>query len=238
MLIILRKLSLQSFMKPKDLKPLCSWSSRAPMFGKQLFYVPNFYNEHEKVSFPEWSCAQIFGNTAPVYLEYCSGNGSWIASKAHEESQCNWVAIEKKFDRVRKIWSKSQNLHLPNLFTVWGEAFTFTHFYIPSHSITKIFINFPDPWPKKKQKKHRLITSVFIAELVRILKKEGTITFVTDDQPYLLESMALFFENPHLTSAFPEPFYVNEWPNYGTSYFDSLWREKGRAIHYLHLIKT
>lgn len=222
-------------MKAKELRPLCVFEERAPLFGDRLFYVPKNYDKHHLSDFPGWVNEKVFLNEAPIYIEYCSGNGSWIAAKARAEPHVNYVAVEVRFDRVRKIWAKAKNLFLNNLFTIWGEAFTFTHYYVPNSSVSKIFINFPDPWPKRRQEKHRLLTKEFIFEMARVLKPSGTIMFVTDEENYLQRTCRLFLESPHLTPSFPEPYVVTEFPNYGTSFFDTLWREKGKKIHYLQL---
>jgi len=219
-------------MKPEDLKSPFSWDERRILIQDYVWYVPAHYDNYEEFKFLGWSDTQFFGNEKPVYVEYCSGNGSWIADKAAQELHINWVGIEKKFPRVRKIWSKVKNLGLTNLFGVCGEGFNLTKRYFPEACVDHIFINFPDPWPKARHAKHRIIQPAFVQELWRILKKDGVVTFVTDDPDYSDWAIEHFNQNPGFSSCCPAPYYTNEQPEYGTSYFEELWRGKGKTIRY------
>lgn len=221
-------------MQPKDLKTAFSWEERCPLIADRVFHVPAYYEKHDAFHFPGWDDPQLFGNKNPICIEYCSGNGKWIASRAHQFPHLNWVAVEKRFDRVRKIWSKTKNESLSNLITVCGEAFTFTHHYVANQSIEKVFINFPDPWPKEKHEKHRLMKSPFIEELARVLKPGKEVTFVSDDSVYVESTTAVFKAHPlfHLKE------HVSELSGYGNSWFESLWRDKGKSIHYLQFVLT
>jgi tRNA (guanine-N7-)-methyltransferase len=216
-------------MRPKDLKSPYCWEDRRPLLEDRVFYVPEFYDKHQACSFPDWKT--IFGNDHPVIIEYGAGNGMWTAEKAQDLSQ-NWVAVELDFERVRKIWSKVKNLGLPNLFVISGKAQTFAKEYLPTASIDGIYINFPDPWPKDRHAKNRLFQQPFINELARTIKPGGTLIVVTDDPPYSEQICREMLAHPAWESDFPAPYYVTEWEGYGTSYFDALWREKGKVIHY------
>src|SRR5689334_17206226 len=122
-------------MNQKDLKFPFKWEERRPFLLDRVFFVPKCYDQHDKALFPGWHDAQVFAHDAPVWIEYCAGNGSWIAEKAKQHRNRNWVAVEKKFSRVRKIWSKMRNLELDNLFIVCGEAMLFTRHYVASESV-------------------------------------------------------------------------------------------------------
>lgn len=214
-------------MKPKDLKFPFRWEERRPYLGDQVLFIPDYYTTYEVWTFPGWKA--IFGNDRPVVIEYCSGNGTWICDRAKKFPHFNWVAVEWRFERVRKIWSKAKNYGLSNLWVVCGEALTFTEAYVPSSSISNIFVNFPDPWPKLKHAKNRLFQSPFEKQLARILASKGELVVVTDDEPYGKQIVETLSQWNHLC--------VPEIPEYGTSYFDSLWRDKGRSIYYHRFTK-
>lgn len=217
-------------MKAKEIKPLCSWEERRPIVHDKMLYIPPYYQEHNRFSFPGFD--QLFDNQKPIALEYCSGNGSWIIEKALQEPNYNWVAVEKRFDRVRKIFAKAKNRHLDNLFVVWGEALTFTRYYLIKHSVDRLFINFPDPWPKNGAAKHRLLSADFLEELARVMKEGAEALFVTDETLYHEKTRALFLKSGNFYSAFPEPYYTSSLPGYGSSFFENLWRSKGKTIYY------
>jgi len=149
-------------MKPKDLKYPFPWEDRGVIVQDRVWYVPEYYDDYERFTFPGWAHPDLFGNNNPINLEYCSGNGTWIANKAIAEPHLNWVAIEKKFARVQKIWSKISNLGLNNLLVIHGEGYNVTSCYLPDASIREIYINFPDPWPKNRHAKNRLIKGPFV----------------------------------------------------------------------------
>lgn len=217
-------------MKPKDLKRAYPFAEREPLLTDGIFYVPVYYSGYEKYSLPSFQI--LFGNTNPVCVEYCSGNGDWVLEKAKSCPDKNWIAVEKRFDRVRKIWSKTKNYGISNLLIVYGEALTFTHHYLLNESIDEAYINFPDPWPKVRHAKYRLIQSPFLDELSRTFKKGGKLTFVTDDLPYLQETIKHFDCHPRFSPFFPAPYFQLDLPSYGSSWFEALWREKGKEIYY------
>lgn len=219
-------------MKPKDLKFPFSWEKRHVHLSDRVLYVPDYYDQYSEFTFPGWESIDLFGNHNPVTVEYCSGNGAWIVQKAKDEPCRNWVAIERRFDRVRKIWSKIKNEDLQNLVVFCGEGFQLTKEFIPSSSVEEIYINFPDPWPKKRHAKHRIVQSPFVNEIHRVLKIKGAITLVTDDPVYSKQMIEVLQLQPGMEAVNPSPFYVTCMDGYGTSFFDTLWRGKGRAIRY------
>jgi tRNA (guanine-N7-)-methyltransferase len=220
-------------MKLTDLKYPFSWEERKPAIHARVLFVPKHYTEHSQWNFPGWEDPQLFGKKGKVFIEFCSGNGAWVAHKASAKPDELWLAVEQKFERVRKIWLKGQKQALSNLFVICGEARTFATHYLPEGSIDGVFINFPDPWPKTKHAKNRLIQAPFVAELARIMQVGGEAVFATDDIPYATQIQEEMRQNPAFTPKFPDPYFVTEWPDYGASYFDSLWRGKGKTIHYL-----
>lgn len=222
-------------MKPNDLKsPFPRGESRAIIIHDRVWYVPEISEPNPDFIFPGWEHPDLFGNENPVHVEYCSGNGTWIAEKALQNPHINWLAVEIKFTRVRKIWSKLKNYRLNNLVVLCGEGMQATHSYFPDRSVSHVFVNFPDPWPKRRHAKNRLIQTPFIEQVKRISIDGGELTLVTDDPDYSLQMVETVMESQSFIPSFPEPHYQTENSDYGTSYFDSLWRNQGREIRYHH----
>lgn len=219
-------------MKAEKLKSPFCWKERHILMKDRVWHIPDQFEDFASFSFPGWSHSDFFNRESPVCIEYCSGNGCWIAAKAQEYPEYNWVAVEKKFDRVRKIWSKIKKFNLPNLIAVCGEGLKATHHYFPTASIKEVFINFPDPWPKRRHAKNRIIQDAFIDEMHRILEPEGRLTWVTDDEHFSFHGLQVLLKNPGFLSEYQEPYFINVIPGYGTSYFEDLWREKGKVIRY------
>lgn len=219
-----------ALMKPKDLKSPFTWDQRKILLKDKVLFVPDFVSDYQEFVFPGWEDTQIFSEKQPVRVEFCSGNGKWIVERAQSDPKSNWVAVEKRFDRVRKIWSKIKNQNIENLFVVCGEAYISTKNYFPTETVEEVFLNFPDPWPKKRHAKHRLIQEKFVAELKRILVGGAKVTIVTDDPDYSEEIISTMLQQ--FSSVFPAPYFSHEMDKYGTSYFEDLWREKGKKIRY------
>lgn len=210
-------------MKTKtDLKIPFTWEERRPILLERFFYIPKHYDATgaEKLS---WNDPRIFGREAPVHIEFCSGNGEWIGARAKEQSDVHWVAVEMRFDRARKIWLKSFREEIPNLYVVCGEALGFLRHFAPPQSVARAFVHFPDPWPKLRHAKNRLIQAPFADALEEILASDGSVTLVTDDAPYH-EQMASTFAAWRPTQMAPTP---------TDSFFARLWLAKGRTIRTL-----
>ncbi len=222
-------------MKATDLKYPSAWEERRPALHEGVFFVPTYYQNHASDLFPSWQ--ELFGREAPLAIEFCSGNGSWICQRAEEALDRNWLAVEMKFERVRKIWNRGRCMDLENLRTVCGEALTFATHYLPKECAEEIFINFPDPWPKGKHAKNRLLKPPFVEQLARIAKRGARCTVVTDHHPYAAQVLEQMLAHPAWGAMYDDPFYITEWPGYGSSYFDELWRSKGCEVRYLSFVK-
>lgn len=219
-------------MKPAQLKCPFSWEQRHVTVHDRVWYVPLSYDRYETFSFPGWDHPNLFVRNQPIHIEYCSGNGAWIAEKAQNNPGINWVAVEMDFDRVRKIWAKIKNFALDNLLVVSAEGWTMTRHYVPSETVEQVYINFPDPWPKTRHAKHRIVQNSFVQEVWRILKPGGSFTLVTDDAAYSAWMINVLSRCSGFASYYPSPYYQTELPDYGSSYFEDLWRGKGKEIRY------
>ncbi len=221
--------------------PFSQETSCVTISDRILFIPPKI--DRRNFTFPGWDSEEVFGQERrlnPIAVEFCSGNGQWILEKAQKNPDWNWVAVEKRFDRVRKMWVRMKNLGIHNLFIVFGEALAYSTSYIPSRSIQSLYINFPDPWPKARHVKNRIISPLLLSESARMVAKEGKFIFVTDDESY----STWFLEQYELWNR--GSFSIKEGSNlvgtppmdYGTSFFDTLFRQKGKSIYYHERIRT
>lgn len=229
---------LLSRMNPKKLTFPFTWEERHPVLKDQVLFIPKHYDRHKEWAFPRWDDPLLFGREAPVHVEYCSGNGTWVVEKAGQHLESNWVAVEKRFDRVSKIVARRERASLKNLLVVCGDALTFTRDYLPPNSVEETFVNFPDPWPKDKHAKHRLFQKEFVEELFRVAAEDSMVTVVTDFFLYAQQVIGVMLEERKWASLLPDPFYKTEEKGYGASFFETLFREKGMSIYYLNFKKV
>ncbi len=212
-----------------DLRIPFSWEERRPVLLHKCLYLPSHYAGDAHLGPLSGADQNLFEQGQPLVVEYCSGNGQWVAEMAERESGFNWIAVEKDFERAKKIWRKAVRMNLGNLFVVCGEALEFTRLYLKEASLAGVWINFPDPWPKTRHAKHRLIQKEFVDELKRVLSPSAVLTVVTDDPAYCLQISKEFSLWKNLFDPAP---YASDVEGYGTSYFHALWLEKQRTIRF------
>jgi tRNA (guanine-N7-)-methyltransferase len=149
---------------------------------------------------------KIFGNENPVIIEIGFGMGYATADIAERNSNRNYIGIEVHTPGVGKLLSRIDSLQLSNLRIIQYDAVQVIRTMIPDRSLAGVHIFFPDPWPKKKHHKRRLIQHGFVEELLPLIQKDGYIYAVTDWEDYaeqILRVLNQFNElsNPYKTYA-------------------------------------
>jgi tRNA (guanine-N7-)-methyltransferase len=208
--------------------PYC-YQDRAPIFVDGVLFIPEFFNQldqskHAQFGSLEWTASF---NHPQIALEICSGNGQWLIEQAQKRAHVLWIACELRYDRVKKIYKAIKKRCLTNVVIVLGSGELLAEYYLPQSSISEVYINFPDPWPKRKHAKNRLIQTPFISHLKKALKPQGIVSLATDDLDYMQQSVAVFKESK-LKPLYEEPYYQPLAPDYGSSFFENLWSKKGK----------
>jgi len=216
-----------------DLRIPFVWEERRPVLLERFLYVPNHYDRHDAWTLVSWDDPAVFGNNQKVALEFCSGNGQWICERAKQNPLLNWVAVDIRFDRSKKTWARMQRENLPNLYIMCGDANQLVRYYIPKGSVSELFVNFPDPWPKLRHAKHRLIQTPFLVEMANISRGDALATFVTDDANLAAQMLRELNDCPIWRPRLPPPHYTLDREDYGASYFSDLWKKKGRNIYFI-----
>ena len=122
---------------------------------------------------------EFFNNEKLIWIEIGMGKGEFTLEKSLENFDVNFLGIEK-YPTVQQIpVKKAENLDIKNLNFISGDAAEILEWF-EEGSIDKIFINFPDPWPKDRHAKRRLVFHSFLNDYYKILKKDGIIEFKTD----------------------------------------------------------
>jgi tRNA (guanine-N7-)-methyltransferase len=146
-----------------------------------------------ETGFERLDLQQLFGNANPVVLEIGSGKGRFLISTATERPELNLIGIEKALHYHRVIRDRVMKRHLTNIRLINHDAFLVMRDMIPDASIAEVHVYFPDPWPRAKQQKRRIIRPDALQEMRRILVEGGTGIYVTDHQEYF-EAAAPFVE--------------------------------------------
>lgn len=136
---------------------------------------------------------KTFGNTENIYLEIGCGKGAFITGLAEREKGRNLLALELVRDVVMMAMEKADRLGLTDIRFLNADASLIDEI-VPAHSVEKLFLNFSDPWPKKRNAKRRLTSPLYLEKYKKILAGNGKIFFKTDNKPlfdYSLESFVL-----------------------------------------------
>lgn len=136
---------------------------------------------------------QIFGNNRPLYLEIGTGKGGFIVQSAKLNPHKNYVGLEKVPEVLYKALVKQAEAEVDNLRFLHLDAVELPHYFAPGE-VHRIYLNFSDPWPKKRHAKRRLTSPAFLKIYKTLLKKGGEIHFKTDDYDFFEYSLQEMME--------------------------------------------
>ncbi len=143
--------------------------------------------------------AEFFEANRPLEVELGSGDGSFLARWATACPERNFLGVERLLGRLRKLERKAQRAGLTNLRLLRIEAGYFLEFLLPPASVDSLHVYFPDPWPKRKHRKNRLIGERFPGLVAKVLRAWGTVYLRTDDQDYFAQMREVFDAHPGFT---------------------------------------
>ena len=134
-----------------------------------------------------WS--DLFGNDHPVELEIGMGKGTFLTEQAKARPETNFFGIEWARWFWRYASDRLRRNGCTNARTVRAEANYFLTEFVPADSISVLHIYFPDPWPKARHHKRRLIQEKFVPVMHRVLAPGGRVQIVTDHKGYWEENV-------------------------------------------------
>jgi tRNA (guanine-N7-)-methyltransferase len=187
---------------------------------------------------------KIFGRRARTELEIGIGNGLFLARIARDNPDKNFVGIEIVKFFARKAERKVINAGLSNVRIFIGDAKLLLLILFRDRTFGHIYLNFPDPWFKKRHKKRRIMRIRFNLLMAKRLEDGGLVSVATDHpefRDFVIESM---LDSGAFESVFPggyttEPFgdYTSDGEHYVTKY-EEKWRSQGKDIFYMRFRKT
>ncbi|WP_235726556.1 tRNA (guanosine(46)-N7)-methyltransferase TrmB [Methylocaldum szegediense] len=127
---------------------------------------------------------QIFGRSAPLLVEIGFGNGETLAQLASNQPQTNFIGIEVHRPGVAQLLSRLKERELTNVRIFCADAVEVLTTQIADGSLSGVNLFFPDPWPKKRHHKRRLVTPGFASLVARKLKSGGIFHAATDWEDY------------------------------------------------------
>lgn len=140
--------------------------------------------------------AALFPQCQPLEVDLGCGDAGFLVEYTAHHLERNFVGVERLLGRLRKLDRKGRRAGLKNLRGVRIECGYFLEWLLPPHSVSALHVYFPDPWPKKKHRRHRLINERFPALARRALTSDGAVYLRTDDADYFAQMLAVFGAEP------------------------------------------
>ena len=124
----------------------------------------------------------IFGRIAPLDVDLGCGNGDLICELGRRHPERNFLGIDKLACRVAKSSRKASTLDNVRILNV--ESSYAVRYLLPESSVGNFYLLFPDPWPKRRHHRRRIVTRDFLDSIYRALENDGVFRIATDDQHY------------------------------------------------------
>ena len=140
----------------------------------------------------------LFGNDRPVELEIGTGKGAFLLARAAARPEINFLGLEWARPYCRYAADRFRRAGLANVRMLRTDAGPFVKSCLPGGSLWRVHIYFPDPWPKSKHHRRRLIQKSFIQQIVRVLKPGGQALIVTDHLDYFRHIQKVMRDVPSL----------------------------------------
>ncbi len=177
-------------------------------------------------------------NARETWLEIGFGGGEHLAHQARTHRDINFIGCEPFVNGMAKLLSAVDDEKLDNI-RVWDDDVTKLLPTLPDSCFDRVYILYPDPWPKRRQRKRRLVSDAMLVELARVLKPGGELRFASDIDDYIGWVLARVLRSDHFrwtakrADDWRTPY--EGWP--GTRYEAKAIRE-GRVPSYLTMVRA
>ncbi len=135
--------------------------------------------------------AWLVRGAPPLEVDFGCHRGVFLTGMAALHPGVNFLGIERQGLRVERCMSKFRRLGLQNALAVRGEGTPALREWLPDAIVSTMHVSFPDPWPKRRHAARRLVNREFLREVRRVLRPDGVLRFMTDNEPYFREVEAL-----------------------------------------------
>ncbi|MDC0049996.1 tRNA (guanosine(46)-N7)-methyltransferase TrmB [Verrucomicrobia bacterium] len=179
-------------------------------------------HEFESVTEP-LRLEELFPVAYPAELEIGCGDGGFLLEWATRHPKKNFIGVERLLGRIRKLDKKGRRAELTNLHLLRFEAQYLLQYLLPDHAFDAVHIYFPDPWPKDKHRRHRLIDEHFPELARRILLPNGIVHLRTDDPAYFEQMQESFLPAKYFSVTGTPVELANV-----TTEFERQWNEEGK----------
>lgn len=168
--------------------------------GQQLA-LDNYWTIYGLDPQTDYDFAEVFGRDAPLCVEIGFGNGESLAKMAAANPEINYIGIEVHRPGVGHLMLQLAQQGINNVRIYCHDAIEIMENKIADHSLAGVHLFFPDPWPKKKHHKRRIVRPSFVNLLVKKLKSGGYFHAATDWQNYAEHMLEVLTAESRLINA-------------------------------------
>ena len=174
------------------------------------------------------SYQDFFGKPGPIEIEIGCGKGGFLVEYSEKHPEIPIVGLEWEAEIAYLAAGRlAKRPHLPHSRVLLGDAYYFFRDFLPESSVQAFHMYFPDPWPKKKHHKNRLMANPFMAQVLRTALPDAPFYWGTDHQEYNAEAQELFASLPWLEMVNPDA-----EPTEGImTNFEKKYRKQGKPIY-------
>ncbi len=191
----------------------------------------NFIDSGFLESAPDW--ATVFGNSRPLALEIGCGTGHFILEKALQEPEVNFLAIDIYNKGCLKTCAKIDAAGVGNVRVMRVEARWLLEKGLQPESLAAVYINCPDPWPKKRHRRRRLVNEDFLLLMAHYLQPGGDFFFSSDFADYA-EQVAEEIRGLTGYRNMLQADWVDSLPGYPVSKYMQRFLDLGQSIYFIH----
>jgi tRNA (guanine-N7-)-methyltransferase len=177
--------------------------------------------------------ASLFGNANPLALEIGCGTGHFILEQARQQPDMNFLAIDIYNKGCLKTCVKLDEAGIKNVRVMRVEARWLMDKGLSPESLAAVYINCPDPWPKKRHRRRRLVNRDFLVALAHYLVPGGDFFFSTDFGDYAADVAEQFLETPGYHNML-QTAWAHSLPEYPKSKYMRRFLDKGQQIYFIH----
>ena len=172
-----------------------------------------------------------------LWLEIGFGGGEHLAARARENPDVGFIGCEPFVNGVAKLLASIDEHKLENVRVRAGDALELIE-AAPAASFSRIFLLYPDPWPKRRQNKRRLVSEAMIAGLARVARPGAELRFATDIDDYAGWTLRRFLASPDFVwNARRADDWRKPWRGWSATRYEAKARGAGRASAYLTFVR-
>jgi tRNA (guanine-N7-)-methyltransferase len=175
---------------------------------------------------------------APLILEIGFGGGEHLATEARLNPQAGFIGCEPFVNGMAKLVATIEREGLSNI-RLWDRDAADLLPRLPAGSLDLVYLLYPDPWPKRRQRKRRFVSDETLASIARVLRPGGELRFATDIDDYAGWALARALRSPDFVWTAERPHdWRRPWPGWESTRYEAKAAAEGRRPSYLTFVRT